>query len=380
MPQKPNRPRNYFGPGNEDIDPNYDPLTELDSAKALLSRLQQEGADTERAVQGGLGGSSKMEQKLKADSSYTKPVKNALDVGALISAFVPNPTSPAAGIYLGARGVEDAAERPSVGSAVMAGLGLIPFMKPLANAAKEFRAGRAIDEVRRTAGAGDMGAAFSREVPYRAPSGTSGEPISKVPGPTRGGHVVGHDLDFNPTPDQFAGGQTPAMAQGPETMLQRARAQVERFLSGAGDAPQGGSTRPTPGRPAPAAGDDIAQMFSTAEANPASMRGLEKAFEIPVEDVMQSPAKQRFGFMRSHDVPPSDTRMDELIKKLGGRGATTEPVATGEYTAMPAKTGGRVGDMHEAQTTGGQFGFDELPEISESELSRLQALFKRLGR
>ncbi len=51
------------------------------------------------------------------------------------------------------------------------------------------------------------------------------------------------------------------------------------------------------------------------------------------------------------------------------------PIQRGEASAFPPKLGGRSGDVHGAQNTGGMFGFDDLPEISEAELLRLQGRF-----
>lgn len=136
--------------------------------------------------------------------TYGKVAKDAAVGAAIPASFLGGPVGLAAGGVLAAEGLGNAVEDPSALNVGTAALGMLPFVKPARAAMKagsEARAAAArVGELRNTYGAGDMGAAFSRDVPYRAGSGVSSPP------------------------DSFAG------LHEPETMLQKARAQVAKFL------------------------------------------------------------------------------------------------------------------------------------------------------
>lgn len=276
--------------------------------------------------------------------------KRALLAGAAPLALLGGPIGLAAGGVLSVSALNDAIDDPSAGNIAMAALGALPFVRPVKNAVRTMREVQAV-KAARARGTGSFSpwrnpngpSAFSREVPYRAGGGTSGQPISRVqgPAPTRSGHVVGHDLNYGgpqaPAP-RFEGGITRGAGQQPETLMQRARGQVDDVLAGLGETPQG-STRPMPGRPSPPPSNPLAV---TNEFTP---------------------------WKGAKDIRNAVTRL------LG----MSDDAAEAAPVIPPNGTGGRppADFVHGADTSGGMFGFEEVPEISEGELSRLQQLFKR---
>lgn len=68
--------------------------------------------------------------------------------------------------------------------------------------------------------------------------------------------------------------------------------------------------------------------------------------------------------------PDAVRDVDAYLKRLGMSGKSAEPAAAASRPAADF--------VHPEDTTGGQFGFDSLPEIGEAELTRLQSLFKRV--
>lgn len=137
--------------------------------------------------------------------TYGKVAKDTAVGAAIPASFLGGPVGMAAGGVLAAEGLGNAIEDPSAMNVGQAALGLLPFAGPVSRAAKvageESRVAKVVGDMRQTYGAGDMGATVGREVPYRAGSGVS-SPM-----------------------DSFEG-----ISPEPETMMQKARAQVAKFL------------------------------------------------------------------------------------------------------------------------------------------------------
>jgi hypothetical protein len=142
----------------------------VQGAKAFLSKNDLVADQSRRFVEGDTAAAGA--QAKAAEGSRVMPVvRHALDMAAIPGAILPSPVEPAAMAYLAARGLGEAAENPSTGNLAMAGLGLLPYAKPVSRLVKAASEAKAIKGVRATYGAGDMGAAFGREVPYRGPTG-----------------------------------------------------------------------------------------------------------------------------------------------------------------------------------------------------------------
>lgn len=92
----------------------------------------------------------------------------------------------------------------------------------------------------------------------------------------------------------------------------------------------------------------------------------ERGFNEAIENTSREmPSMVALDDVAAAQVKPGMGEVDELVAGLRGpRAARSTPDAD---------------FVHPQDTTGGAFGFEELPEISEGELVRLQALFKRLG-
>lgn len=248
----------------------------VQNAKALLSKRSvvddaNAFADSEEAA----GREAQKLTPMGTAKRYGKVAKDTAVAAAIPASFLGGPVGMAAGGVLAMDGINSAIKDPSVGNLSMAALGTLPFVKPVRNLMKGAATAKTIKGIRATEGAGDMGAAFSREVPYRAGGGTShGAP------PSMG--------------DLHAEGQVPINWRKPPV---------------------------TP--PTPSSDSQVEQILAALEAQ------------------MNAPSKPL------HLVPPTPRPAPDFV--------------------------------HPADTTGSAFGFGDLPEISESELTRLQEAFKRLG-
>lgn len=290
----------------------------VQAAKTFLSKpsvaqgANQDAALRNSAPQAGREAAERL-SPMGVAKTYGKVAKDTA-VGA--GMMVPGPIGMAAGGVASLEGLSDAVEDPSLGNMAMVGLGLLPFAKPLKGLVNGAREARVIKGIRATEGAGDMGAAFSHEQPYRAGSGVSSEGVSRSQ-PVRGGHAVGHDLDYEATPASFRG-----------------------MHGNIGDVNAEGGTVPINWR-----------YPETPRMSPEQALGYKNEF-VPWKGAKDIVAKVQ------SMLPES---VQGLLSSHGG--------------VRPADD-----FVHAADTSGAQFGFEHLPEISEGELSRLQALFKRLGR
>lgn len=217
--------------------PEVDPLEDLAAAKAALMSANRMSAETDAHA-------------INVASHRPKPGEGLvdgsglLDAGLTVGAFVPGPVGMVSGGALAARSLYDAYEDPSAGNVAMAGLGMLPFVKPVRNMIKGAQEAKAIARMRATYGAGDMGAAFARETPYRA-GGAAGRTADAA-------------LDLG----------------GPETVLQRANA-TGRTMPAHSTDPRGlFSQHPEAGM------DDIAARYAGGESQ-AAASALGDATELP---------------------------------------------------------------------------------------------------
>lgn len=312
--------------------------------------------------------SSKRLQAETPDYTTSDVVKDALMAGAIPASFLAGPVGMVAGGALALQGLNSAIEDPSLTNVGTAALGALPFARPIGRAMERGRTAKRIADIRKTEGAGDMGAAFSRERPYRAGSGTS-DP----------GDAIGE------------------MGGAPATMMQKARSSVSQFLD---------KLKSTKAPAAPAA----PQRFRAMEemSHPGAQRYMEREFaannpiftkmaeqgtfgQVPKGEALakrgrfnrQTPEVVERGPNMVGQVAPGAEDVEALT-----RGMLRPAVATPQSPAMAGlddavmRPGQRPSAefVHAPDTSGAAFGFEELPEISEGELSRLQALFKRLGR
>ena len=279
----------------------------VQAAKALMSRRSvADDAGAFAASEGAARREAETLTPMGTAKRYGKPLADAGRAAAIPAAFLSGPVGMAAGSVLAMEGLGNALKDPTLGNAAMAGLGALSFAKPIMKGVKRLRDASTIRGIRQTEGAGDMGAAFSREKPYRAPSGASGR----------------SNIDMTDLASE--GGTTPINWRKP----------------------------PSP----PSAFDEL---MNTDYPQAGVVDDVPVAQEMPgasdIEDVLAG----------------LGARLDEIPT---GRGAMRPAVEPHGPPQRPAPD-----FVHPADTSGSAFGFDELPEIGESELTRLQALFKRLG-
>jgi hypothetical protein len=147
---------------SEDL--NYDPLLELDRASNMATRNQQ----MIDVINDKHGAPTAEEGRLQEASRIGPVIKDAVLGAAVPASFLGGPVGPAAMALLGISGAMDFAEDPSLESGAMAGLGLMPVVGRAAGGAKRMigaaREKRAVDGIRNTYGAGDMGA-YQRGMP-----------------------------------------------------------------------------------------------------------------------------------------------------------------------------------------------------------------------
>ena len=271
----------------------------------------------------------------------------------------------AAGGMLAMEGLNSAIEDPSAGNIAMAGLGAVPFARPLKGLVKGAQEAKALRGIRNTYGAGDMGAAFGREAPYRMGAGAMAQ-AAKAPEATTS-LATRTGTAFSPGSME---GLNAATGKAASTASRNPAGSVNDMMTNQ-------------------RGLDF--MHREAEANAPTFNRMAERGDFGVRN--QGPAQAKRGAFNRQtpevveagpsmegQVEPSAGAVDEMLaaltRKTGGLTAFGDEAAT---AAAPATR--PAGDfVHAADTSGGAFGFDELPEISESELTRLQNLFKRLGR
>ncbi len=240
-------------------------------------------------------------------------LRRAADVAAVPGSLLPSPLQPVAAGWQALRGVQQAVNDPSLMNIGMAGL----MAAPLAGTARRLLPGPA------------------------ARGAITGPP---GPRPQKYGDTFARGQWHRTTPPQVA----PEAAQGGNMR----RMGLLPFDEGAG----GGPT--------------MRQTFERGgyfpQDTPASMAAVQQAAPESLESLVNQALRQGEQTLKK---VPAGKRMK------APRPAPQTPIQRGEATVFPPKLGGRVGDVHEAQTTGGMFGFDDLPELSEAELLRLQRSF-----
>lgn len=91
----------------------------------------------------------------------------------------------------------------------------------------------------------------------------------------------------------------------------------------------------------------------------------------------QTPHVMEAGPSSAGQVAPGAADVDAMLEQLG-LGRESPMMSAHTPTASTVRPPNSF--VHSADTTGAKFGFPSLPEISEGELSRLQALMGRMGR
>ena len=417
------------------IDPN-DPLL---SAKALLRRLdlqdaQRRGDNVETGEEKRLKRESTLTGQIKANPGRT--IREGAMGAALPLAFAGGPVGMAAGGYLALDGIESAIKDPSVGNVAMAGLGALPFIGPAGRAMKAGKAATKVGEVERfmpnvpsgpaaaarpTSARGRVAYAADetpfnpseRHMPNKPGDVTAGVPQGPMPTgsadrymPNVGGAVTQGVEGVNPAlrglddiVEQWmpnAPGATSQGVAGVDDAFRSADDVVERYMPN--------RTADTP--PLPAEGEDAAlqrflDQFDTSglsmvdEGGPmlnasgdsaASMEALSRASGMAGrgETFGVYDRAGKFRKLIGPDAVDYNPRQGETygVLEAGGNFRTLTDMG-GRVTgggAAPAAKALPPGDfVHAADNTGDAFGFPELPEISESELARIQGVFKRLA-
>lgn len=217
----------------------------LAEAKAFLGQRHVVDDAADAAQSGRAVEKARQDQTpLSKLNRYGKPVVDGVKAAAVPAAFLSGPIGMAAGAYLTAEGIKSAVDAPTAMNVSMAGLGMLPFVKPAMKVfGKGARAvGKVVGEVDRfmpnTPGFSGPSKAqvipkegsrvpFARETPFNP-----AEPhMANMPGPrpayadTAADRVQGSVDRFMPN--------TPAGAQvmpAAETMPQSAMSLVERYM------------------------------------------------------------------------------------------------------------------------------------------------------
>jgi len=244
----------------------------------------------------------------------------ALDMASIPGSLFPSPLQPAAAAWQAGRGVQQAVQDPSLMNTAMAGV----MALPLAGAARRF-----MPKAAKPTGAGAKGPfsplnARPQAKPVAPPQASAGGNMRRV------GLLP---FDEAAAPNQSLAAVDDVIEQGaglPRGLKESIKEEAERLERGIVGNLQGG---------------------------------------LRTERRGQSPNRDELGGL-----------LPDLGKRTGRdrRGRMPQrpsPILSGAQSAFPPKLGGRAGDVHEAQSTGGMFGFDDLGEISEAELRRLQGRF-----
>ncbi len=377
----------------------------VEEAKAFLAQKGFPASDAEMSAWAqSQVGQRKAEQRLSPTGrleAYGAPAMNAGRMAAIPASFLGGPLGMMAGGVLAAEGVNDAVEHPSLESAAFAALGALPFVKPLRGMAA---AGREAKWAKEAEGAGDLGATFSHETP-----GSSYPPGGKDDVLSGSGYTHGQDSQLRSIIDRlrakFGLGGEEAATAAPRTGNVPPPGPVGA-ATGPGAVAEGGSeaeavvkgideamARQAPGGTLERPGRDVVrsvqgevmpprQVTSGAGVEPRGQggaltppeRGLVKSVAGEVVEPTQLGAGPR-GLAARPELPES---MQGL---LGGQAEGGMRQLPEGQRMLPAGGTTRPSPdfMHEADTSGSAFGFDELPPLSEGELLRLQELFKTAG-
>jgi hypothetical protein len=348
--------------------------------------------------------------RLESGARVAPVLARAGKAALLPAAFLGGPVGMAAGGALAFEGINDAMNDPSAGNVAVAGLGMLPFAKPVKGLLKGLKGGM------RGGKAADLAGEVDRFMPNT--SGAPGKTISRTP---KAPVAYREPTSFNPseahmpnTPGTSGVGQPgvspsiaaldnivqPHMANTPGTVARgvsgvddvfRHEDVVERFM------PNQGANLP---KAAPE-GEDAALDALLAQFDTSGISMVDEgatALNASGDSAASLEALSRAKGMssRGEQFGVYD-RAGRFRKLIGPEAVDYTPVAGETYGVLEAgggfrtlnNQGGRVMPrgqrppadyVHPADDAGTQFGFDQLPEISEGELTRLQQLFKRLGR
>jgi len=287
---------------------------------------------------------------------YAAPLKQGLDVGMGIGSMIPSPIQPAAGAYMGLRGAEEFADQPSLQSLLFAGLGALPFVgkaKGLLNEAKAAKAATTAAEYERT-GYGATGYASNARKVKPSEGGYVNNPTPKPTPPSSGGPTgTAFSPGKMPNPPSWSYSQSDMLNPKSLDTMDRMGAEAQMLSK---PAPGGGQWRAATGRN----GKPVWTNAPEEAAVPPSIEALGR----PEGRGLTRAAQEKI--LATETPGWSDVPLD-----------FPEEVIAAAPKAPKALVGGRKGQTHGRQTTGGEFGFPDLPKISEAELTRLQKLFKR---
>jgi hypothetical protein len=137
------------------------------------------------------------------------------------------------------------------------------------------------------------------------------------------------------------------------------------------------AARNAPRRPEPTIElvDDVGGLNGSGESA-ASLEALSR------QSGMQTRGEQFVVYDRAGNARPLiGPDAVDYVPRTGETYGVQGPEGFRTLADMGGKVKGRppASAIHPADTSGAEFGFEELPEISEGELSRLQELFKRMG-
>lgn len=106
------------------------------------------------------------EGRLREDARVAPVLAQAGRAALIPASFLGGPVGMAAGGAMTLDAIDELINNPSVTNAIPVALGALPFVKPIRNAMKARNEAKAVDEIRQTYGAGDMGA-FRAERPVQ---------------------------------------------------------------------------------------------------------------------------------------------------------------------------------------------------------------------
>jgi len=255
------------------------------------------------------------EADLTAMSTPMGVMTHALDMAAIPGSILPSPLQPVAAGYQALRGVQQAVQDPSLVNVGVAGLMAAPAAASVARRLMPAAAART--------GAGAKG-------PFSPWPGARPKPAAAAPATAGGNFKRMGLLPFDESAAPMAAVDSAIETSGglPSSVKQTVKQEAERLERGIVDKMRGGSR---------------------------------------MEPRGSSPNREELG--------PLPNLGERRGKIPSARPKPSTPIPSGAQSVYPPRVGGRSGDVHDFQTTGGMFGFDELPEISDAELRRLMRRF-----
>lgn len=360
--------------------------------------------------------------KIKA---YGEPVMDAARTAAIPASLLSGPVGMAAGGYLAYRGIKDAVQDPSPTNIGLAALQSLPVAGPALKTAGHGLGyvGNAIPRsVRGLVGAGGIVSGHPSLLALEAATNPkllpklltkSGEGIENFVNTAKGAAMK----FFGPAEEAAATTAGPATSLPPKTRIAYGTDVSAAPTEPAKTWRSAASELNGPSQPRVAYGTDIsaaptepAKLWrkpiidpENAGWRPPRFSSVAEGPTVPNNPVAQSLEQERRAIEQAHlaatpRTPPSIRMLDEaapaaqastasagemspILEGLKRAIGENVPMSRARSAAAPVAAAPRPSSsfMHAADTSGSQFGFDSLPPISEGELTRLQALFSRLG-